>query len=179
VFLLRTILCRIPNSDTPLWHWRGLRFSALQAALLYTNFLPWQALAGACPALGVSLLLWLGSSRHYNLLPGLEAAPQLPVQMPRCVQYCPNSSRQNISLVCENFLDKCVCYGFQHQKRSPVVLGLIQTFPVLDRFSWEWMPARSGVRGGGRMRHTSRMVICRSWCRDLFRKIFCFVFGAF
>lgn len=124
-------------------------FSALQAALLYTNFLPWQALAGTCPALGLSLLLWLGSSQNYNRLPSLEAALQLPVQIPCCVPYCPNSSRQNISLVCENFINQCVYYGFQHQKRSPIVLGAIQTFPVLDGFSSEWMLARSGVQGGG------------------------------
>lgn len=126
-----------------------IALSALQAALLYMNFLPWQALAGTCPAPGVSLLLWLGSSQNYNLLPGWEAAPQLPVQIPRCVQYCPNSSRQNVSLVCENFINECVYYGFQHQKRSPIVLGTIQTFPVLYRFSSGWMLARSGVQGGG------------------------------
>lgn len=62
--------------------------SALQAALFYTNFLPWQSLAGTYP-LRVSFLLWFGSSWNYNLLPGLEAAPQLPGQVLCCVQYCP------------------------------------------------------------------------------------------
>lgn len=170
--LLRTILYNIPSFDTLLWRIAFLHVVLSKAALLYTNFLPWQALAGTCPVLQISLLLRFGSSQNYSLLPSLEAEPQLPVQIPRCVQYCPNSSHQNISLVCENFINECVYYGFQHQKRSPIVLGTIQTFPVLDRFSSGWMQARTGVWGGGRMWHTNRIVVSESWCCDLSRKTF-------
>lgn len=140
--------------------------SVLQAALLYMNFLPWQALAGTCPTLEVLLLLWLGSSQSYNLLFCLEPAPQLAVQIPSCVQHCPNSSCQNISLMCENFINKFMYYGFQHQKRSLIVLGTLQTSPVLDRFSSEWMLARSEVQGEGRRWYTNKIVVWKSWCLD-------------
>lgn len=62
----------------------------------------------------------------------------------------PQLSCQNISLMCENFINKCIYYGFQQEKRSPIVLGPIQTFSVLDRFCSKWMLARSGVQRGGR-----------------------------
>lgn len=131
------------------------------------KLLPWQSLAGIYP-LGVSFLLWFGSSWNYNLLPSLEAAPQLPVQVLCCVQHCPNFPRQNISLVCENFINECIYYGFLQQKRSPIVLGSIQTFSVLGRrFCSKWMLATSGVQRGGRLWHSSRMVVCKSWCCDL------------
>lgn len=153
-----------------LWCWRGSRFStlhsALHAALLYTNFLPWQSLAGTYP-LGVSFLLWFGSSWNYNLLPGLEAVPQLSLQVLCCVQHCPSFPHQNISLVCENFINECIYYGFLQQKRSPIVLGSIQTFSVLDRFCSKWMLAMSGAQRGGRLWHSKRMVVCKSWCCDL------------
>lgn len=153
--------------------------SAMQAALLYTNFLPWQSLAGTYP-LSESFLLWFGSSWNYNLLPSSEAAPQLPVQVLCCMQYCPNFPCQNISLMCENFINECIYYGFQQQKRSSIVLGSIQTFSVLDRFCSKWMLARSGVQRGGRLWHPSKQSLQKLvlWF-DLSRKIFVCSFGVF
>lgn len=122
-------------------------FSAPRAVLLCISFLPWQALAGTCPAFGISVLLWLGSSQNCNLLPVLKAVPELLGEILRCVQYCPGSSCQNFPPVCENFISGCIYYGFQDQKRSPIVLGTIQALPVLDGSCFGWTQARLGVQG--------------------------------
>lgn len=176
-FLLRTILYNIPNFDTLLWHWRGLHFStfcSLHCELLCfirTSYLGrhWQGLA-QCSESRCSC--GLVPSKITVFFPAWRQSHSSQFKYCAVCNIAPTLLAKTFLSCVRTLLMSVYIMDSSTRKRSPIVLGPIQTFPVLDRFSSEWMQARTGVWGGGRMWHTSRIVVCKSWCCDLSKKTF-------
>lgn len=154
--LKRALLYLISNSDTVLGLERimflHVAFSVLQALLLFSLYeLPTLAGSGRdLPSIWNLIFIvvrFLPKLRSPSRLEGSTTAPGLNTALSAIL---PQLLMPKLPSCVWNFISDCVYYGFQYQKRSPIVQGTIQTLPVLDRSFFKWIQARLGVWGGGR-----------------------------